>query len=120
MVQLSEHFYKYEFACNDGCGEDFDVPQELIDILEISRGYFKQPIYINSGFRCVKHNIEVKGAPNSFHLKAWAADIVINNVSVDEVYNYFDNQYPDKYGVIKYKDFVHVDIRDYKYHKKLV
>lgn len=24
---LSAHFNKEEFACNDGCGGDFDVPQ---------------------------------------------------------------------------------------------
>lgn len=119
MVQLTEHFNKEEFACNDGCGNDFDVPQELLDILEVARYDFNEPIHINSGFRCAIYNAQVGGAPNSFHLKAWAADIVINNMSAKEVYNYFDAKYPNKYGVIEYQNFVHVDVRPYKYHKPL-
>lgn len=46
---LSAHFNKEEFACNDGCGGDFDVPPELINILEIARAEFNEPIHINSG-----------------------------------------------------------------------
>ena len=116
MVQLSEHFNKDEFACNDDCGRDFNVPQELIDILETVREHFNQPIHINSGFRCVIYNEQVGGAPDSFHLQAWAADIVINNVSPKSVYAYFDQKYPEKYGVIEYDNFVHIDIRAKKYH----
>lgn len=119
MVQLSEHFNKDEFACNDGCGEDFNVPPELINILETAREYFNEPIHINSGFRCFKHNNAVNGAPKSFHLKAWAADIVINNVSPKDVYDYFDQTYSDKYGVIEYETFVHIDVRENKYRKPL-
>lgn len=116
---LSAHFNKEEFACNDGCGGDFDVPPELINILEIARAEFNEPIHINSGFRCVPYNHVVGGATNSFHLKAWAADIVINNVSPKIVYDYFDQTYPDKYGVIEYETFVHIDVREIKYHKPL-
>ena len=116
---LSAHFNKEEFACNDGCGGDFDVPPELINILEIARAEFNEPIHINSGFRCVPYNHVVGGATNSFHLKAWAADIVINNVSPKKVYDYFDQTYPDKYGVIEYGTFVHIDVREIKYHKPL-
>lgn len=116
---LSSHFNKEEFACNDGCGEDFNVPPELINILEAAREHFNQPIHINSGFRCVIYNKQVGGAPNSFHLQAWAADIVINNVSPKNVYDYFDQAYSGKYGFIEYANFVHIDVRPTKYHVPL-
>lgn len=38
---LSSHFNKEEFACNDGCGEDFNVPPELINIIGGCVGAFQ-------------------------------------------------------------------------------
>ena len=34
-----------------------------------------QPIYINSGIRCITHNRKVGGSPNSMHLDGLAVDI---------------------------------------------
>lgn len=45
------------------------------DVLQPIRDAWKQPIDINSGFRCAKLNRIVNGASNSDHLYGAAADI---------------------------------------------
>jgi len=47
----------------------------LIDILEKARVAYGKSIVIESGFRCEKHNKEVKGVPGSSHTLGQAADI---------------------------------------------
>lgn len=44
-------------------------------MLEEFREWYGRSMYINSGYRCPRHNKQVKGEPNSFHMKALANDI---------------------------------------------
>jgi uncharacterized protein YcbK (DUF882 family) len=78
MGDLSEHFSKWELACRCGCGFD-DVDPELIRMLEEMRGHFGGPITINSGCRCLRHNMMVGGNPQSEHLDGQAADLAIGS-----------------------------------------
>ena len=73
MGDLSKNFSRSEFAC-PCCGKD-DISQDLIDNLQLARDAIGLPFKINSGVRCVKHNAEVGGEPNSAHLRGMAADI---------------------------------------------
>lgn len=114
---LSKHFKRKEFACKDGCGlglNDGDVNPELVEVLEDVREHFGKPVVINSGLRCETHNKRVGGAPKSQHLLGTAADIRIAGVDPKEVYNYLHNKYSDKYGVGKYNNFTHIDVRENK------
>ena len=45
------------------------------EVLDPVRSAYGQPIYVNSGYRCPKHNKSVGGALNSQHCKGEAADI---------------------------------------------
>lgn len=117
MTQLSKHFKAKEFACKCGCGlglEDGDVSNELVDVLEDAREHFDKPVVINSGVRCEVHNRRVGGAVASQHLFGTAADIRIAGVLPKEVANYLDSKYPNKYGIGRYGNFTHIDVRPNK------
>lgn len=73
MGDLSQHFYRHEFACRC-CGKAVVSP-ELIASLEALRDRIGTPIHILSGYRCPEHNRAVGGAASSEHLLGKAADI---------------------------------------------
>lgn len=51
--------------------------------LEIIRGQFGKPIYINSAFRSPLVNKAVSGSPSSYHLSGLAVDISLHNVNYE-------------------------------------
>tara|TARA_R110001632_G_scaffold52197_2_gene129704 strand:- start:11407 stop:11754 length:348 start_codon:yes stop_codon:yes gene_type:complete len=107
---MNKYFSRSEFKCF--CC-DFDVVDaELLQVLTDLREHFNSPITINSGARCVQHNIKVGGTPlTSQHLTGKAADIVMHNVSEVLVHDYLCNKYPDKYGIGFYTGRTHIDVR---------
>lgn len=112
-VKLSKHFQSIEFDCKcsyDSCTITY-VDDDLISCLEILRIFFKNPLTINSGFRCVKHNADVGGKIGSIHMTGKAADIKIENVALDKVYEFSEKIFD---GLGKYKTFIHVDKRGYR------
>ena len=117
MTKLSKHFSRHEFACScpNDCGADV-VDIELITVLENLRTHFNSPITINSGHRCIEHNIRVGGSLTSQHLTGRAADIVVKDVPPHEVATYLRATYPDTYGIGEYDEqgFVHFDCRKTK------
>jgi uncharacterized protein YcbK (DUF882 family) len=102
------HFTRYEFACKCGCGYD-TVDAELLVILNNLREFFDAPVTINSACRCPAHNASVGGSEDSQHLYARAADVVVENIEPDVVYEYLDSLGVG--GLGKYKTFTHVDTR---------
>lgn len=111
---LSEHFYSKDFDCKcnyPDCLEtliDEDLIEGLEELWTITKGF-----HIDSGFRCVKHNKEIGGVPDSQHLLGKAADC-------KSVYQYTGPlmaQYAEKIKVFRkggigiYPTFVHVDTR---------
>ena len=83
----------------------------------------KAILSIGSGCRCVQHNRDVGGSPNSQHLYFRAIDgsliikqtdgVYIEIPSID-IYNYVDAKYPDSLGLGCYPTFVHIDSRSTK------
>lgn len=75
-IPVGKHFTSDDFDCKctrAECEASLidDKLAEPIDLLWDLAGPFK----INSGFRCVPHNLEVGGAPESYHLLGRAVDI---------------------------------------------
>jgi uncharacterized protein YcbK (DUF882 family) len=73
MGDLTENFSRKEFACNCGCGKD-NIDLRLVSRLQLIRDITGVKIKVNSGCRCVKHNKESGGTPDSAHLKGRASD----------------------------------------------
>lgn len=111
MGDLSKNFSKSEFACR--CCGVCDIDPDLVIALQELRNIVGHAIFVNSGYRCEKHNAEVGGSPRSQHMEGTAADIRCNEVSFNALYRYVTQikaflnggigLYPDK-------GFIHVDI----------
>lgn len=106
----SQYFKRAEFACKCGCG-DAQINLALLPVLNDVREHFGVPVIVNSGKRCEKHNKAVGGAKFSKHVLGDAADIVVKGVDPSEVHAYLIKKYPDKFGIGKYNNFTHIDVR---------
>ena len=115
MGDLSTHFSRYEFACkcDYGCGLD-TVDVKLLEFLEDIRSHFNCAVIISSGHRCPQHNKDEGGEENSQHLLGKAADFEVRGVGAWQVQNYFDNRFPKRYGMGRYSDFTHIDVRPFR------
>ena len=113
--KIKPHFKASEFQCKDKT-EGILIAADLLDALEKIRNHFNAPIIINSGYRTPSWNAKIGGAPNSYHCKGMAADIVVKGHSSREVAKYADSIMKQG-GVIRYTNFVHVDVREEKYRK---
>lgn len=56
-------------------GVEANLEALVTDVLEPAREKLGEPIMVNSGYRCPKHNAVVGGVVNSQHMKGEAADI---------------------------------------------
>lgn len=113
--RVSEHFKATEFQCKDK-SKGLLIAQSLIDTLENIRRHFNEPVHINSGYRTPKWNEKVGGTSNSYHCKGMAADIWVRNHNTAEVAKYA-NSIMENGGIIRYTNFVHIDVRETKYRK---
>lgn len=110
--KLSTNFWRHEFACRCGCGFD-TVDVRLLEILEAVRQHFDARVDINSGCRCVPHNLRESQSPRSQHLYGRAADIVVDGVPADLVADYLEKTFGDEIGLGRYLGRTHVDSRGY-------
>ena len=113
---MSPHFKASEFQSKDK-SEEVLICYELLDILEKIREHFDRPVIINSGYRTPKWNEKVGGASNSYHCKGMAADIVVKEYTSKEVADYANKIMGNSGGIIRYTNFTHIDVREYKYRK---
>ena len=107
------YFNRREFECSCGCGYD-TIDAETLDVLIDLREHFGQPCIITSAARCPCHNKAVGGADSSQHLYGRACDVVVKNFTPEQVFNYLEATYPDRYGLGLYGTFVHIDTRQQK------
>ena len=115
-------FKEKEFVCKC-CGELPPLAQANVralveNVLDPAREMLGRAIQVNSGYRCPRHNEEVRGATNSQHMKGEAADIcpvksekiidksftVQDLVNVIKMHGVFDQ-------LIVYPTFVHVSYK---------
>lgn len=114
--RISTHFKASEFQSKDK-NEEVLICYELLDVLEKIREHFDRPVIINSGYRTPKWNTKVGGASNSYHCKGMAADIVVKEHTSKEVAEYANKIMKNTGGIIRYTNFTHIDVREYKYRK---
>lgn len=118
--RVTENFKRSEFACKCGCGFDI-VDIELVFTLEALRRAFNQcyggsvTIVITGPNRCKGHNRRIGGAKDSMHCHGKAVDFKMYDkgklINPDIVADFLDECYDNKYGIGKYIDRVHLDIR---------
>lgn len=110
----TKNFKVSEFACKC-CGQNH-ILQAVIDMCQKIRTELALPVNINSGYRCQKHNAEVKGAKASRHVLGRAADLSFAGSALNillAVHRLFlDGKLPELGYCIYYpnKNFVHVDL----------
>lgn len=107
---LSEHFSENEFRCKC-CGElpPGGIDPILLSRLECIRALFgNKPITITSGYRCLKHNQEIKGSTGSKHIDGKAADFQIKGIKPYELYFVVEKIFHNG-GIGIYKRHLHVD-----------
>lgn len=111
MGDLSENFSRSEFACPCGCGFD-TVDAGTLSHLEGIRsmlGDRRVTVTRGGGCRCATYNKKIGGAKRSQHIKARAADIVVEGVPPDAVADIAEELGIP--GVGRYDTFTHVDSR---------
>lgn len=111
--QVSTHFKASEFQCKDSTPIIF-IDKELLNVLETVRSRFQAPVHVNSGYRTISYNYTVSTTYKSKHCMGMAADITVEGIKPEQVQNFLEAEYPDKYGIGKYKNFTHIDTREEK------
>ena len=75
-----KYFKPEEFSC-PCCGLNF-TSDKLMETVDHIRGQIGAPLFINSAWRCKKHNAELRdSSPNSLHLQGLAVDISTANLT---------------------------------------
>ena len=121
MGDLTTNFSKSEFNCNCGC----EMPEDVfVNVyahahnLQTLRQFCGSSIAINSGYRCPTYNAKIGGASKSQHMTGNASDIVISNMSDDEVADIVEGLIRigaiDEGGLGRYNTFTHYDRRGTK------
>lgn len=77
------YFEPSEFRCNCGkcCGYPSYMKKVEMEHLARIRKHYKKPMTITSGLRCSTENKRVGGVPNSGHLRGYAVDFYMPNVT---------------------------------------
>ena len=117
-MKLAKNFTLSELSCRCGCATPPEVLTHLYVLafcLQRIRDYYQQPVYVNSGYRCISHNAKVGGASRSFHLQGFAVDIRVQGVLPAQVFKDLQKLIAIGYilagGLKCYGSFVHYDIR---------
>ncbi len=63
-------------------------------VLQPLRDYLGCPVIVTSGFRCAELNKKIGGKPNSHHLMGYAADFVVPQRNLKDVFNWMKSNLP--------------------------
>lgn len=118
----SKHFTLDEFACHDGTQVPEaweDRVQALCGVLDVIRETWGQPLKVVSGYRTWEYNQSIRGAKDSQHVQARAADVTtpgLNEKGVERLHRlvlslYRAEKLPGLGGLGLYPGWIHVDVR---------
>ena len=91
------------------------------NVLQPLREALGCPIIVTSGFRCAELNKRVDGAANSQHLYGQAADLVVPQKDLKEVFNYIKTKLPYDQLLYEYSKtdrWIHVSYRTDGHNRK--
>lgn len=92
-----------------------DTAVLLCQFVQKARDHFKRPAVITSGYRPPKINAQVGGASRSEHLydapDTGAVDFYLDGMSVRELQNWADKEWPYSLGYGAPKGFIHIGLR---------
>lgn len=120
--KLTNNFNREEFDCRDGTKvpkEYMGNVQKVAENLQVLRDHLGVPVSVTgSGYRTPSHNAKVKGAKNSQHLYANAADINAKGFTPERLASVIEQLISqgkmEQGGIGIYKNFVHYDRRGKK------
>ncbi len=81
------------------------------NLLEPLRDKLNKPIIISSGYRCNELNKIVGGVSNSQHLEGKAADIIVKDLSTEDLFHFIKNNFKFDQLIIEHikgKNWVHL------------
>ena len=114
MGDLSANFMSYEFACKGliCCGGSVPMNPALVASLQLFRDYVDAPVVINSGFRCITHNVEIGGTQGSQHTFGRAVDIkLVGDMTIDDMVVVAERIHLFRMGGIgRYETWLHLDV----------
>lgn len=64
------------------------------NVLQPLRNHLGCPVIVTSGFRCAELNKKIGGKPNSHHLMGYAADFVVPQRNLKDVFNWMKDNLP--------------------------
>ncbi len=118
-MKLSEHFTLAEFTRSDYAirhGID-NTPSAIVTLnlialcrntLEPLRTIVKRPIQILSGYRSEEVNKGIGGAPNSQHITGQAADIVVPDMTIEELHDLATKFVPHDQAIQEFDEWLHI------------
>jgi len=111
-LRVAKHFKLSEFSC-PCCNLVMLHPKLLAKLVEL-RNILERPVYISSGYRCSKYNIQIGGIRNSYHCIGLAADIKVDDINLIELLEICENIDFNGIGFYENKNFLHLDVRPTK------
>jgi hypothetical protein len=123
-MKLTEHFTleemtRSELATRKGIeNAPDDVTVEnlrllCVNVLEPLRVKLGKSIHVNSGYRSVRVNQLVGGSGNSQHCKGEAADIVVEGMTAQELFDFIvSNDFPFDQIIQEFNAWVHISWRN--------
>ena len=102
------HFKRSDFACKC-CGKIVVNDHLIAKLEELRRELGDVKIYITNGYRCPRHNKEVRGAHSSYHMKGIAVDIKVEHYRPAEIAEVA--KMVGFTGIGIYQTWTHIDLR---------
>jgi len=111
-IKIAKHFNLSEFAC-PCCNRVMLHPKLLVKLIGV-RKILEKPVYITSGYRCLKYNHQIGGVANSYHRIGLAADIKVKDINLITLLEICENIDFNGIGLYEKKNFLHLDVRPTK------
>jgi uncharacterized protein YcbK (DUF882 family) len=130
-MKLTEHFTLEEMTVSEYAARNGlkNTPSETAvqnlkilctNVLEPLRITLQKPVIITSGYRSKKLNEAIGGSSTSQHMKGQAADLIVPDMTVEEVFDLIAKQLPFDQLIEEFGKWVHVSYAGKLRHEKLL